>query len=253
MSDRHQPQHPSASTMQQDANRIRALRAFAEKIAVPLHDPSWLDRALTHSSSLPEGLATSGKDFESLEFLGDAVLELAISHRLFELIPDKTPGEYTRLRASVVSRVNVARIASELSLSSMIILGKGEEQSGGRKRNSLQGDCLEAVIGAVYLDAGWEAARDFVFRIFSSDLAALQRSPHCWDYKSLLQIYCQKSHIALPLFKVVNCSGPDHRKHFVVAVYVRDKLQGRGSGWSKKEAEQDAARKALLILEKPES
>ena len=231
------------------ADRNEQLKAFARKLGFPLHNPVWLDQALTHSSSIAERLAFAKADYESLEFLGDAVLELAVSHRLFELFPDKSPGEYSRLRAVVVSRNSVARIARTLGLAPLIILGKGEEKSGGRNRGALQGDCLEAVIGAVYLDAGWSEARDFIYRIFSSELNKLQRTPSGWDYKSLLQIYCQKSHIALPLFKVVHCSGPDHRKHFEVDVYIGDQCRGHGSGWSKKEAEQEAAQEALHALE----
>lgn len=234
------------------ADRIQKLKAFAEKMGFPLHNPVWIDQALTHSSSVSEGLSSGKKDYESLEFLGDAVLDLAISHRLFELFPDKSPGEYSRLRAVIVSGNSVARIARTLDIAPLIILGRGEEKSGGRSRGALQGDCLEAVIGAVYLDAGWEAARDFIYRIFSSELAKLQRSPSGWDYKSLLQIYCQKSHIALPLFKVVHSSGPDHRKHFEIEVYIDGECRGHGSGWSKKEAEQEAAQEALHSLENPE-
>lgn len=233
--------------------RITELKAFADRMGFPLHNPVWLDRALTHSSSISEGLAASDKDYESLEFLGDSVLELAISHKLFDLLPDKTPGEYTRLRAKVVSGTSVAGIARDIDLAPLIIMGKGEEKNGGRNRGALQGDCLEAVIGAVYLDAGWDEARDFVYRIFSGELSKIQRAPSVWDYKSLLQIYCQKSHIALPLFKVVHSSGPDHRKHFEIEVYIDGKCRGHGTGWSKKEAEQQAAQEALLTLKNPEA
>jgi len=227
-----------------DANRETALREFAAKIGLELPDLSLLDISLTHASFLP-GRETGIRDYESLEFVGDAVLGLVVAAYLFEHLPGKAPGEYTKLRAALVNKNTVARVGRELGIASLIRLGKGEEGIGGRKRNALFADSLEAVIGAVFLSAGWEASRDFVLRCFQDDLEHVCVAPPTWDYKSMLQNHCQAKRYALPQFDVVRSSGPDHCKHFEVQVRVNDIVCGFGEGKSKKEAEQKAAYQAL--------
>ncbi len=231
-----------------DLERLESLRALAERLGLAVENYGLLDQAFTHASSLPESSDARRRDNESLEFLGDAVLELAVSHYLYDALPGRTPGEYTRLRASLVNRNTVARVAKQLDIAPLIRLGKGEETGGGRKRSALLADCLEAVIGAAYLDAGWPQARDFVLRAFAAELELICQGTPTWDYKSLLQNYCQARHIALPRFEIVRCEGPDHRKRFEVEVHVSSRPCGRGEGMSKKEAEQCAARQALLEL-----
>lgn len=232
-----------------DAARLDALRGLAGRLGVELSVFELLDQALTHASSLTETLESPGRDYESLEFLGDAVLELAVSHYLFEMLPGRRPGDYTKLRATAVNRNSVGRVARRLDIAPLVRLGKGEEAGGGRKRLALLADCMEAIIGAVYLSAGWPAARDLVLRAFAPEIEELRDMPPTWDYKSLLQNYCQAAHIALPRFDVVNSEGPDHRKKFEVEVFVREQPLGRGVGNSKKEAEQQAAEQALFALE----
>ena len=212
-----------------------------------MQDPELFDRALTHASLPPE---TSGEtyDYESLEFLGDAVLGLAVSHHLFVRLPDRTPGEYSRMRASLVNRKVVAKVGRELNIAPAIRLGRGEELSGGRQRTSLVADCMEALIGAIYLDSGWPAAQSFVERVFAEHLRRAHRLERMWDYKSRLQHYCQAELAALPVFEVVRSAGPDHRKEFEVEVFVQESALGRGTGSTKKEAEQRAARAALQKL-----
>jgi ribonuclease-3 len=224
--------------------RTAELRQLAERLGVSIHDVSLFDRALTHASVVAESIEVI-HDYESLEFLGDAVLGLAVSHRLFEVLPDRTPGEYSRLRASLVNRRTVARVGQQLDLAPVIRLGKGEELSGGRDRSALVGDCLEALIGAIYLDGGWPEAQAFVNRTFEDEVLEAAKSNRLWDYKSRLQNYCQGERMSLPQFEVVGAVGPDHQKEFEVEVWLRGEPVGRGRGPSKKEAEQQAARAAL--------
>lgn len=232
-----------------DAERYDALCGLAKRLGLELSSYALLDEALTHASSLTESPENAGRDYEALEFLGDAVLELAISHYLFEMFPGNSPGDYTKLRATIVNRNGVARVARRVEIGPLVRLGKGEEAGGGRKRVALLADCLEAMIGAVYREAGWPSARDFVLRIFAPELEELRDRPPVWDYKSLLQNYCQAAHITLPRFELISSEGPDHRKKFEVEVYVREQSFGRGTGLSKKEAEQQAAQQALFAIQ----
>ena len=236
---------PSSSDAMNDSEeRAETLRALAARLGIAVQNMTLFDRALTHASVVAEANAPL-RDYESLEFLGDAVLGLAVADYLFVKHPDRTPGEYSRMRAGVVSRRSVARVARELDIAPAIRLGKGEEHSGGRQRAALVADCLEALIGAVSLDCGWEAAQDFVTRSFLRELQRACGEEEVWDFKSRLQNYCQAERIALPEFKVIRSEGPDHRKEFEVEVWVRGHPLGRGRGSNKKEAEQNAAREAL--------
>ena len=230
--------------MEEPANRMEQLREISARLGLDIQDLSLLDRALTHASIFAE---TRGPilDYESLEFLGDAVLGLAVAHFLYERMPDRTPGEYSRMRAGLVNRRCLARLAGELEIASAIRLGKGEEQAGGRQRASLLADCIEALLGALYLDQGWESARAFVSRVFAGEFERELSAKKIWDFKSRLQNYCQAERIPLPHFEVVRSEGPDHRKRFEVEVSLRGEPVGRGRGTTKKEAEQNAARAAL--------
>ncbi len=225
--------------------RENALRVFMSGVGIDLPDYTLLDHALTHASYLAESDDKTLRDYEALEFLGDAVLGLAVAHYLFEELPGLAPGDYTKLRATVVNRNAVARAARKLGIAPLIRLGKGEEGVGGRRRNALLADSLEAVIGAVYKSAGWKTALAFVLKTFSDDLAGCGVEQPAWDYKSMLQTHCQARRYALPQFDVVQSTGPDHRKRFEVEVRINDRPCGRGEGRSKKEAEQNAAYQAL--------
>jgi ribonuclease-3 len=227
-----------------DAERAAELHGLRERLEIPKTTLELLDRALTHSSILvdPHG---PEHDYESLEFLGDAALGFAVAHELFNTYPDRTPGEYSRMRAKLVSRKTLSRIARRFDIAPYIRLGKGEEQSGGRQRNALLGDCLEAVIGAVYLSEGWEATQALCLRLLTDELREATDLEQVWDYKSRLQHLCQAERMALPRFDVITSAGPDHCKEFEVEVYLDERPMGRGRGRSKKEAEQEAARDAL--------
>ena len=230
--------------MHEPKDRTEQLRGLAGKLDWQIRDLILLDRALTHASVFADTDEATG-DYESLEFLGDAVLGLAVAHYLHEHVPDRTPGEYSRMRAGVVNRRCLARLASELGIAGAIRLGKGEELAGGRQRTALLADCLEALTGALYLDQGWDAARAFVARVFNKEFERELAADKVWDFKSRLQNYCQAERIPLPQFVVVHSVGPDHRKEFEVEVVLRDRPAGRGRGSTKKEAEQNAARVAL--------
>ena len=225
-------------------DRAEQLSVLAGALGVQVQDLGLLDRALTHASVSADTAEPVG-DYESLEFLGDAVLGLAVADYLHEHVPDRTPGEYSRMRAGVVNRRCLARLASELGIASAIRLGKGEELAGGRQRAALLSDCLEALIGALYLDQGWDGARVFVARVFGRELERELAEDKVWDFKSRLQNRCQAEHIPLPEFVVVRSQGPDHKKEFEVEVILRGMPAGRGRGSTKKEAEQNAARVAL--------
>ena len=225
-------------------DRLQILAALTDRLGITTHDLTLVDQALTHASITSE--KTGGiPHYESLEFLGDAALGLAIAHHLFTDFPDRTPGEYSRMRASLVNRRTLARIATQLDIAPAIRLGKGEEQTGGRQREALLTDCLEALIGAVYLDAGWDATRAFIEHIFADDLSRTAKEGLVWDFKSRLQHHCQALRVDLPTFTVVRSEGPDHQKEFEVEVALRGRPVGRGIGANKKEAEQNAARAAL--------
>lgn len=226
-------------------DRSDELRALAGRLGIDIRDFALFDRALTHSSVSQDGPEGAGENYESLEFLGDAVLGLAVAHTLYEQAPGRGPGEYSQMRARVVNRHALAEVAKEVELAPAIRLGKGEEKTGGRQRAALLADCMEAVIGAVYLDRGWDAARECVERIFHTPLEKAYISTDTWDYRSRLQEYCQANRIPLPEFEVVRAEGPDHQKQFDVVVRLRETIVGRGTGSSKKEAEQNAAREAL--------
>lgn len=224
--------------------RTDQLRELLERLRLNAGDLELFDRALTHASIAREAEGPDC-DYESLEFLGDAALGLAVADELLRRAPDRTPGEYSRMRAGLVNRRRLAKVAQELDIAPAILLGKGEELSGGRQRAALLADCLEALIGAVYLDQGWLAAQDFVRRVFAHEIGQAAEEEPVWDYKSRLQHHCQAVRLGLPRFVLVRSEGPDHQKQFEVEVLLRDRPAGRGVGFSKKEAEQNAAREAL--------
>lgn len=211
-------------------------------------DRELLARAMTHRSYANEQRTLPGHDNERLEFLGDAVLDLIIGHQLFRRHPRADEGELSRLRAELVSAPSLARLARELRLAECLLLGRGEERSGGRDRENLQADGLEAVIGAVFLDAGYSAAEAVVSRLFMPllDGAALSAGH---DFKTRLQELLQARWQLRPVYRLVASSGPDHQRHYEIEVQAAGTVLGRGAGPTKKRAEQDAACGALARLD----
>lgn len=239
---------------------------FATAVGHRFRDPALLRWALTHRSlsyeRAPEESAKPSGDNEQLEFVGDAVLGLIVAESLFRRFPDSREGELTRLRASLVSRRHLAEVAALLGLGAMLLLGRGEEQSGGRRKPALLANGLEAVIAALYLDGGLEVARVFIDRVvitpYLPELETALASGGKFtgaigDHKSALQEYMQSSGAGQPHYVLTAQSGPDHRKTFRVEVRVQEgdgksRPIAESEGASKKQAEQEAARIALELL-----
>jgi ribonuclease-3 len=218
-------------------------------IGYRFRDRGLLEHAMTHTSRANEDISGGVLDNESLEFLGDAVLGFVIADRLFRDFPDYDEGEKSKTKASLVSTATLARQAEKLDLGQHLLLGRGEEKSGGRRKQALLADGYEALIAAIYLDGGVEQARGFVDREFGELLAQVRRDGlRGGDYKSALQEYLQSRDEPLPEYRLVGAFGPDHRKEFEVEVVVSGEPLARAAGSSKKEAEQEAAKAAILKL-----
>jgi ribonuclease-3 len=209
-------------------------------------DRELLERALTHKSFANENRGPAHN--ERLEFLGDAVLGLVISEYLMKNCPDSNEGDLSRLRAAVVSEPALASIAREIGLGSYLLLGRGEEQTGGRDKDSLLANCLEALIASIYLDAGNAAVEAFVIRFFDETIKKTCTYRGTLDYKTELQELCQERLKQLPEYRIVSETGPDHQKQFTVELSAKGEVYGHGTGKSKKEAEQRAAKEALEKL-----
>ena len=205
-----------------------------------------LQNALAHSSYANERWHDSLKSNERLEFLGDSILGMLVADHLYRSFTDRPEGELTRMRADMVCERSLARIAHQIGLGEHLLLGKGEEQGGGRSRDSILADAVESVIAACYLDGGMDAARQFVekFVLVRVPTAGLQNQ----DYKTALQEQVQQKKNQTLVYTLVGESGPDHDKHFRVQLTLNGTVIGTGTGSSKKRAEQDAARQALENL-----
>jgi ribonuclease-3 len=224
----------------------RDLSALEARLGYRFREPAILDRALTHRSKAHEDATGSTIDNESMEFLGDAVLGFVMADLLFKDFPQFDEGRKSKIKATLVSTDTLAQLARRIGLGDFLSLGRGEEKTGGRAKPALLADGCEAVIAAIYLDGGMEAARDFVLREWRPDIEDV-RSPDFWarDYKSSLQELVQARNAPLPEYTVAAESGPDHRKIFHVEVRVRGEVMGSARGPSKKAAEQEAARQAI--------
>jgi len=213
--------------------------------------PALLEQALTHKSFAREGGEEDRQDNERLEFLGDAVLALIVSEYLLSALPASNEGELSKIKALVVSRVSLAQVSRRLHLGTWLRLGHGEEMTKGRDKDSILGNALEALLASIYLDGGLDAVRSSILRIFRPELEAIgsrQAHPFFGDYKSRFQEWTHKQYEAVPLYRMVGESGPDHQKAFEVEVVVNGHVLGTGRGKTKKLAEQMAARQALEEL-----
>ena len=253
-----------------DATQQPETLKLQQRIGYVFRKPRLLQQALTHSSLAYEQAAegavdtVGSADNEQLEFLGDAVVGLIVAEALYRGYPELREGELTRLRAALVSRQHLGQVAMKLDLGDSLFLGKGEERSGGRKKAALLANCIEAVIGALYLDAGLEAAGSFVdqwvVKPYVGELrATIERGGTIGDHKSALQEFLQARKAGQPHYIVKAESGPDHKKRFLVEVRMpavgaksadaqRPRVLARGSGTTKKHAEQEAARRAYQKL-----
>jgi|SRR3989344_2934770 len=220
---------------------------FAQKQNLIFNDEALLRQAFTHRSYLNEHREETRGHNERLEFLGDAVLELASTRFLYDKFPEHPEGDLTAYRAALVNAVTLSEIATALGMNDYMLLSKGEAKDTGRARQFLLANALEALIGAVYLDQGYEAAERFVAEHLFPKIDEIIKQKLWQDAKSLLQEKAQEFEGATPTYTVLRETGPDHDKRFVVSVNIRGTLVAQGEGRSKQDAEQDAARNALML------
>ena len=221
-------------------------------IGYRFRDRGLLEHALTHRSRVHEDASGGVFDNESMEFLGDSILGFVIADMLFREFPQHNEGQKSKLKASIVSSASLARLGDRIDLGAFLILGRGEEKTGGRRKLALIADCYEALIAAIYLDGGIDPARAFIERQFAEMIAAARRTgveaSFTEDYKSALQEWLQSRDRGLPVYRLAAETGPPHRRSFEVEVLVEGTPVARAEGSSKKEAAQAAAKAALAIL-----
>ena len=240
---------PSAPEVEIDKTRSAELKLFAKRLGIPLGDGQILNEALTHKSYTHERKMAPGHNNEKLEFLGDSVLGLVISQHVFATYPEVTEGGLSKVKSVVVSAQVLSEKAKEMGLGEFILLGKGEEKSGGRVRPGLLADALEAVIGAAYLVGGLPAAEKMVLNMLRDDVEKVFSGRIEKDYKTLLQEHFQKTQKTAPRYEIVREWGPDHNRNFEASCSVNGKTLSVGVGKNKKEAEQVAAQEAIRKLQ----
>jgi ribonuclease III len=223
-----------------------AVEALDRALGVAFEDPDLRLAALTHRSyAFEQSLSVTN---ERLEFLGDSVLGVVVTDMAYRAYPEMSEGMLAKLRAAIVNMIALADVARSLGLGEIVLLGKGEEQSGGRDKASILADALEAVFGAVYLDRGLDVASDLIRRLFRPRMEAYVRGEGDRDYKTLLQELASRSLRSMPDYRIEE-EGPDHQKEFTATVFLSGEAHGTGKGRSKKEAEQQAAQEAYLRLQ----
>lgn len=226
--------------------RKRALATLTKSLGLDIQDVSLINRAFIHTSYANEMHLAEHLNNERLEFLGDAVLGFLVSEYLYKHSKTLREGDLSKMKARVVCQKVLARRATEIGLGNYLLLGRGEELSGGRYRDSILADCLEALVGAVLLECGMDVVREFLHANLSQEMERVRRGKgHVTDHKSILQEAVQKELNLLPKYRVVRTVGPDHDPTFEVTVSTRDVVLGMGQGKSKKDAEQLAAQNAL--------
>jgi ribonuclease-3 len=228
--------------------RMNSIQEFEKKIGVEFKDKDLLLLALTHRSYVNEHKDTDSHN-ERLEFLGDAVLELITSDYLFSTYPERTEGDLTSFRAALVRTESLADTAQEIGVGEEMRLSKGEEDTGGRSKNYLLANALEAIIGAIYLDSGYEVARDFVHTHLLKKIDHIVANRLDIDSKTKIQELTQSKYKVTPSYEVIEEEGPDHDKRFTVVVKINGKEIGKGFGTSKQKAEEDAAKSGVEYIE----
>ncbi len=219
--------------------------SFAERLGLSFNNPDLLVEALTHRSYLNEHREYAGSHNERLEFLGDAVLELAVTSFLFKKFPATSEGELTSYRAALVNTVSLAATAQALGVNDFLLLSKGESKDTGRAREVIRADALEAIIGAIYLDSGYASAEAFIAKNLYNKIDEVISKRSYQDAKSHFQEIAQEKRNITPNYETLSEVGPDHNKRFTVGVFIADEEIARGEGQSKQEAEQSAAHAAL--------
>jgi ribonuclease-3 len=231
-----------------DSPGLEEPQSFAKRLALPIRDGRLIGRALTHRSYInehPEAL----EDNERLEFLGDAVLDFVVGAWLYNHFPEMSEGEMTRLRAALVSTDQLGDFGAQIRIGQALRMGNGEEESGGRRRLAMLCNAFEALVGAVYLEAGISAVEVFLDPILTKAVKQIRAGNADHDPKSLLQEWVQARGMGAPIYRIVSESGPDHSKYFHVEVVVSGKSVGRGEGRSKQAASKAAATEAMKKLE----
>ncbi len=233
-----------------DKERTGKFKDFEKKISYTFNDISLLDNALTHRSYVNENQELLCKDNERFEFLGDAVLELCISDILMKKFPDYTEGQLSKLRASLVNEQALSELAKNFQLGDFLLLGKGEESSGGRNKRSILSNTFEALMAAIYLDSGYEKTYRLISNLFRALIENGFDQTIYRDYKTYVQEISQNKFKVIPEYVLIHQYGPDHDKIFEIELVIPDILKTTGTGKNKKDAEQKAAKKALEELEK---
>jgi ribonuclease-3 len=226
------------------------LKGLERLLKYQFKDAALARTAMTHRSYLHANPGRSGESNERMEFLGDSVVGLAVNEFLYNKFPKLREGELTKMKSLLVSRVILSRAATVMGLGQFVLLSEAEDESGGRNRASILADTLEGIIGAVYLDGGLEPARKLTERLLLREVHEILSDANLANYKSMLQEYVQGEFKTHPQYRISSENGPDHQKLFAVEVVVNGRTLGRGHGSNKKEAEQEAARDALLHFEK---
>jgi ribonuclease III len=234
-----------------DSDRKKELQVFENHAGLRFRRLDLLNQAFAHRSHANEA-GDGVENNERLEFLGDSVLGLVVAEYLYTTLQDRPEGELARIKSFVVSEDSLAGIARAIRIDNFILIGKGEEHSGGRRKKAILADALEAVIGAYFLDSGFKAARKFVLRHIVPEIQKVLEDRHRKDYKTLLQELVQKKYRIYPQYNLVKKTGPDHDRTFWIEVVVEGNHYGPGKGKNKKEAEQAAAREAWEDLYIPE-
>lgn len=229
-------------------SRAKQLTDLQEKLQYVFRDPDLLSTALTHRSYINENPQSGASDNERMEFLGDAVLGLCVSDLLMKKYHDFDEGTLSKIRSGLVNEKPLADLASKLGLGDCLLLGRGEEHSGGRTKESLLANAFEAVIAAVYLDSSFSKIRTLIKKLMKPLINDEDPSAECFDYKTVLQEFCQKKYKSAPLYTLISESGPDHDKTFEVEVAIGDDVRQTGRGKSKKDAQKQAARRAWECL-----
>jgi ribonuclease III len=233
-----------------EEKRLASLKELERRLGYQFIEIGWLDKALTHRSFINETASTEKVSNEVLEFLGDAVLNLGVSHLLLQKFPEAREGTLSMMRAQLVKQSSLAFLSKELRLEEHLLLGKGELSNGGMKKSSILANAYEALIGAIFMDSGFYRALEIIEHHFEPYLQTKTPSVLFDDFKSLLQIHSQQTHGLSPQYRVVKESGPDHDKQFQASVIIGEEVKGTGWGKSKKLAEQEAARNALEEIDK---
>ena len=232
--------------MAPESERRKQLAAFQKAAGFRFKSIALLNLSFVHRSVSNE--TGSRLNNERLEFLGDSILGAVCATLLYQRYPEKTEGELAKVKSVTVSEEVLSSVAKVLQIDAMLLLGKGEELSGGRSKKTILADTLEAIIGALYLDSGYRAVFSFITRYFTPEIDRITEKDYCRDYKSLLQELCQRNFRSYPHYRMVKRSGPDHEHTFWMEVTVGGTAYGPGTGRNKKAAEQEAARLAFLAL-----